>query len=153
MERSPQSSLRSVCGKLATSPINRCAQVALRALAGVRPAIELEVVEVGCGAGGASFELSKVVGGYYHVVLPCTMCHRVQGCDVCVAQTRHRETFEDDRPRCKSCGGMLPLRWPRTRGCLRCTGENIWDKRRVNLYFFGRPPISASGWCDSMSCV
>eukprot|EP00904_Undaria_pinnatifida_P002064 jgi/Undpi1/11859/HiC_scaffold_4.g01558.m1 len=40
----------------------RCAQVALRALDGVRPANELEVVEVGCGAGGASFELSKVVG-------------------------------------------------------------------------------------------
>lgn len=52
----------SVCVKLATPPTDRCAQVALRALAGVRPANELEVVEVGCGAGGASFELSKVAG-------------------------------------------------------------------------------------------
>ena len=53
--------LRSACVHLAT-PIDRCAQVALRALAGGRPATELEVVEVGCGAGGASFELSKVAG-------------------------------------------------------------------------------------------
>ena len=53
-------------------PIDRCAQVALRALDGVRPANELEVVEVGCGAGGASFELSKVVGEYHRVMPPCT---------------------------------------------------------------------------------
>eukprot|EP00903_Cladosiphon_okamuranus_P011249 g10612.t2 len=40
----------------------RCAQIVLRALEGVRPAGELHVVEVGCGAGGGSFELSKEVG-------------------------------------------------------------------------------------------
>lgn len=40
----------------------RCAQMVLRALEGVRPADELQVVDVGCGAGGASFELSKGVG-------------------------------------------------------------------------------------------
>lgn len=35
----------------------------LRALEGsVRPAKKMEVVEVGCGAGGGSFELSKTLG-------------------------------------------------------------------------------------------
>lgn len=36
----------------------------MRVLDGVRPADDLQVVEVGCGAGGASFELSKGVGEY-----------------------------------------------------------------------------------------
>lgn len=40
----------------------RCARIVLRALDGVLPAGEAHVVEVGCGAGGASFELSKGVG-------------------------------------------------------------------------------------------
>eukprot|EP00752_Nemacystus_decipiens_P010073 g8977.t1 len=40
----------------------RCAQIVLRALDGVRPADDLHVVEVGCGPGGGSFELSKGVG-------------------------------------------------------------------------------------------
>ncbi|CAN0182009.1 unnamed protein product [Ectocarpus sp. 6 AP-2014] len=40
----------------------RCAKIVLRALEGVLPAGEAHVVEVGCGAGGASFELSKGVG-------------------------------------------------------------------------------------------
>ena len=44
--------------------------MALRALAGVKPANEVKVVEVGCGAGGASFELSKVAGEWCHGVVP-----------------------------------------------------------------------------------
>ncbi|CAN0332739.1 unnamed protein product, partial [Ectocarpus fasciculatus] len=40
----------------------RCARIVLRALDGVLPAGEAHVVEVGCGAGGGSFELSKGVG-------------------------------------------------------------------------------------------
>lgn len=38
----------------------RCAQIVLRALDGVGPASEFHVVEVGCGAGGGSFALSRV---------------------------------------------------------------------------------------------
>lgn len=47
----------------------RCAQLVLHALEGVRPHGEVTVMEVGCGAGGASFELSKKVGESYLVML------------------------------------------------------------------------------------
>lgn len=47
----------------------RCAQLVLKALEGVRPHDEVTVMEVGCGAGGASFELSKNVGESYLVML------------------------------------------------------------------------------------
>ena len=40
----------------------RCARIVLRSLEGTRSPEELVVVEVGCGAGGGSFELSKGVG-------------------------------------------------------------------------------------------
>lgn len=49
----------------------RCAQLLLDALEGSSPSngSEFSVVEVGCGAGGGSFELSKSVGEHMlHVV-------------------------------------------------------------------------------------
>lgn len=105
VELCPPPPLRYVCGQLATL-IDRCAQVALAALDGVRPLNEVEIVEVGCGAGGASFELSKVVGECHRLILPGeAIFHRsmppragslpqtVNSTPVGV-QPRHRATFQ-----------------------------------------------------------
>lgn len=55
------STIYPFCFKLSLSP--RCAEIVLRALdlEGARPVNNRVVLEVGCGAGGGSFELSKTV--------------------------------------------------------------------------------------------
>lgn len=50
----------------------RCAQLVLRAVeANGRPPKETDVVEVGCGAGGGSFELSKSLGESGQIIGGC----------------------------------------------------------------------------------